>query len=698
MATGHPAFSGTTSAVIFEAILNKAPTSPVRLNPEVPRKLEEIISKALEKDRQMRCQSAAELRTDLKRLRRDTDSGRAATVAAVSDRRTPVGTPALQKWWVVAVAALLLGAAGAAAFWYFHRKPALTEKDFILLTDFTNTTGDPVFDGTLRTALAVGLNQSPYLNVFSDEKVQQTLKLMSRPPDTRITSEVGREICQRDGVKAMLTGSIASLGTQYVITLEAVNAATGDTLGEEQAQAASKEQVLNALGGATSKLRAQLGESLASIQHLDKPLDEATTSSLDALKAFSLGDAQFFSGDNTGAIPFFQRAIELDPNFAMAYLGLGVAESNVGQSELSAEYRRKAFELRDRASERERLHITAHYYAATGQIEEWTRTWELCKQIYPRDPGPYINLANSYIELGQFDKAQENGLEAVRLGPDNAIGYENLAEAYVCLSRLEEAKAILNRAVQRKLGGHIFHLWLSNIAIAQGDRAAQEREDTLIKRDAEGELGLASRDASLAASRGQLKQARELFLRASQMAQRLNLQESAAEAIADEAGIEANFGYRAEAAKGATAALTISRAPAVVYSAARTLALAGEANQAESLMAELAKRRPESAWVQAVEVPEIKAINAINRRDPAKAIELLQAATPYDRGTRFGGVRYTRGNAYLRGGNGHEAEQEFQSVLALRNWLWALWETPLAPPFGVAARTRFGPRLRSSRR
>jgi serine/threonine protein kinase/tetratricopeptide (TPR) repeat protein len=713
MATGHPAFPGSTSALIFEAILNKAPTSPVRLNPELSPELERIIDKALEKDRRLRYQNASDIRADLLRLRRDSSSGRA--VEAISDRQPavgsrhgdpvqgrevapaadvirPVGSPApsgttlaapaesssdaqivvgLLRRHRLSVAALVLVLVAllgvlARRFVPFRHAPALAEADSILLTDFTNTTGDSVFDGTLRKALEVDLEQSPYLNVFSDAKVQQTLKFMGRSPDTRVTSEVGREICQRNGVKAMLTGSIAGLGAQYVVTLEAVNAATGDMLAEEQARAASKEQVLDALGSATSKLRARLGESLASIQKFDKPLAEATTSSLEALKAFTLGSAKHYILEYLAAVPLYQRAIELDPNFAMAYARLGVAQENLREEELSEENQKKAFEPRDRTSEREKLYITGQYYNITGQLEEQTRAWELYKQTYPWGWVPYNNLSSIYNAVGQFDKALENTLEAVRVDPDYAYGYRRAADAYMGLNRLDEAKAILNSALQRSVGGYVTHFFLSLIAIAQGDKAALEREDAFLKGNAEGELRLVDRDASLAASRGQLKQARELFMRASQTAQRLNLKESVAGAIAGEAGVEADFGYRAEAAKAATAALAISGAPGVEYSAARALALAGEANKAESLIAELAKRRPKDDWVQFVQAPEVKAINEMNRGNPAKAIELLQAATPYDSGTYFG-VRYTRGKAYLRAGNGNAAAQEFQKVLALRN-------------------------------
>jgi tetratricopeptide (TPR) repeat protein/predicted Ser/Thr protein kinase len=693
MATGQPPFTGATSGVIFEAILNRAPTPTALLNPQIPPKLEEIITKALEKDRRLRYQSAGDIRADLQRLRRDSGSARwevtsAAPAAAAVPR--PVGAPTpsgvapaapaesssdaqivvgLLKRHKLGTVVLLLAVAAllgvmAWRFVPFRHAAALTEADSILLTDFTNTTGDSVFDGTLRKALAVDLEQSPYLHVFSDEKVQQTLRFMGRSPDTRITSEVGREICQRNGVKAMLTGSIASLGAQYLVTLEAVNAATGDLLVEEQAQAASKEQVLDALGSATSKLRAKLGESLASIQKFDKPLSEVTTSSLEALKAFSLGAAQLSLAESFAAIPFYQRAIELDPNFAMAYGALSAAYANLGEAELSAECQKKAYDLRERASEREQLNITARYYRGGGQLEKAIQAFELCKHTYPRDPVPIAMLANIYGTLGQFDKALEYALESVRLDPDRAQGYLLAAVAYAGLSRPGEAEAILNSALQRRVGGYLTHYFLSSIAIAQGDRVAQEREDAFVKGNVEGELRLVNRDGRLAASRGKLEQAHELFTQARQMAQRLNLKESAATAIVDEAGIAADFGYRAEAVKGATAALAISRSPDVLYSAARTLALAGEANQAETLIAELAERRPEDVIVGSVEAPEVEAINAMNRGNPAKAIELLQTATAYE-GRLWGvGVRSTRGNAYLKAGRGKEAAQEFQKILA----------------------------------
>ncbi|MGZ4733268.1 MAG: protein kinase domain-containing protein, partial [Terriglobales bacterium] len=405
MATGAVPFRGDTSAVIFDAILNRPPAPPLRLNPDLPPQFEEILNKLLEKDRDLRYQSAAEVRSDLKRLKRDSESGtiRAATASSSSVRQLPRKLPG----WLIPALIVAVVAAGIGLV-SLKRGHALTEKDSILIADFVNTTADPVFDGTLKKALAVDLGQSPYLNVFPEQKIRQTLQFMGRSPADRITSDVGREVCQRDGIKAMLNGSIDSVGGQYVITLEATNVSSGDSLGRQQTQAERKEDVLNALHSAASKLRSQLGESLSMVQKYDMSLSQATTPSLDALKALSLGDSKHNMGDELGAVPNYQHAIEIDPNFAMAYARLGTVYSNLGQSQLSEQNRQKAFELRDRASEREKLYITAHYYADSGQLDKGITAYELYRQTYPRDPIPFNNLAAIYNELGQFDNALEN--------------------------------------------------------------------------------------------------------------------------------------------------------------------------------------------------------------------------------------------------------------------------------------------------
>ncbi len=718
MATGKVAFRGDTSAVIFQAILDRAPTAPIRINPEIPPRLEEIISKALDKDRELRYQNAADMRADLKRVRRELESGRspvleigeegpaparpgsgsaaahvsaasmapassAAAVAVASSSRVAaavsgsapavaaassaiIAPPPRRKWRLYAGLGALVCALGIIGLVvYRQRGHAITEKDSILVSDFVNTTGDAVFDGTLKKALAVDLQQSPFLNVVPEQQVQKTLKFMGKGPDEPITSDIGREICQRDGIKALLTGSIALLGSQYVITLQAVNASTGDSLAETQQQAAGKDAVLGALGAAATKLRGKLGESLASVQKFDKPLDEATTSSLEALKAFTLGDALHTKLEDIAAMPFYQRAIELDPNFALAHLRLGVVGGNTGQPALATKEVEKAFELRDRTSEYERLYISAYYYFDRGEIEKTIQGWELMKQTYPRDEASRVNLAVAYQFIGQYDKTVENCLDAIRVDPNTLNCYLVGAAVYREMGRLDNADALLAQAQQRNIHSQLLYVSLAASAILRGDAAGAAHLQELAKASPEGELRVLGQQAAHAAALGQLKQVEQLRGRAVERAKGLNMPDFAAQALADEATAESELGYPSRAGQLIDAALALSREPAFVADVAELCAAAGQDQKAETLMAEARKARPDDTLLQNVVVPRIEARLQLRQGKAAAAVQTLAVAQAYENGLQFR-THVLRGEAYLASGDTVNAAAEFRKFLARR--------------------------------
>src|SRR5438876_1213337 len=566
MATGALPFRGETAPIMFEAILNRPPVPVVRLNPDVPPQLEVIINKLLEKDRELRYQGAAEVRADLKRLWADTESRMVTAIGSDPRRLRRAGYEGSWRLWNYAVTALAVIAVVGLAMTFFVRrsKAVMSEKDSILLADFVNTTADPVFDGTLKKALAVDLEQSPYVNVFPEQRVRQTLQFMGRSPEDRITSDVSREICLRDGIRAMLNGSIGNLGSQYVITLEAVNASNGESLAREEVQASRKEEVLNSLHEAGSSLRKKLGESLASVQKFDKPLSEATTSSLEALKALSLADAKHNAGDELAALPLYQRATELDPNFAMAYARLGAVYGNLGQNQASEQNRQKAFELRDRTSEHEKLYIMSHYYGDSGQLEKGITALELYKQTYPRDSIPYNNISAIYNQLGQFENVLDNARQSVQLDPDSASGYANLAQAYMGLNRLDEAKAILNQALERKLNPLGNHLQLAAIAWVQNDAAEMEKHLEAAKQLPGGDMTVSGTRSAIAACRGQIKAARDFGQKSREAAERLRLQEVAGSEYSQEAIIEAIVLNKSRAVEDAVESVKMSQAPIAV--------------------------------------------------------------------------------------------------------------------------------------
>jgi eukaryotic-like serine/threonine-protein kinase len=581
MVTGVLPFRGETSGVITEAILNRAPVAPVRLNPDLPPKLEETVNKALEKDRKLRYQHAADIRTDLHRLKRDTDSGRA--VAATAQDK-----PKLARLRLVTVAGATVVVVGLAVggWLLFSRKAhALTDKDTIVLADFTNSTGDPVFDDTLKTALSISLRQSPFLNVLPDSKVAKTLQQMTRPASTKLMPEVARELCQRAGSKAYLAGSISSLGSEYVLGLKAVNCQSGDTLAEEQVTAASKEKVLNALGEAASMLRGQLGESLATVQKFDVPLLQATTSSLEALKAYSLGRKSDNEKGTPAALPYDQRAIQLDPNFAMGYLIVGEDYFGRAQPGQASEYLTKAFQLREHASEREKLTIAAAYYRnVTGELDKAAEINQEWIESYPREPIAYGSSGIVFGEQGQYEKAAEIARQAVRLAPDAVSDYSNLPNYVLALQRFDEARQLIHDAQARKLDQAVFHADLYALAFLGADSPAMAEQQQWFAGQPDYEnwgLALASDTEAYA---GHLGKARELTKRAVESAIRTDSKENGAIWQAIAAQREAAYGNATEGRQIAAEALQLASASqGVEVEAALAFAMAGDTARAESM-------------------------------------------------------------------------------------------------------------------
>ncbi len=665
--------------------------------------MERIIDRALEKDRNLRYQHASEMRAELQRLKRDTDSGRAAVhtevaqmpplsaaavagapgsaqvAAAQSAVSAPVvasqpSSPALaaifRPRWKIIVPALVLIAAIIGGVLYFRSRRAhlLTEKDTIVLADFANTTAEAVFDDTLKQALRVQLEQSPFLHVLSDQQVKQQLRYMGHSADERLTQDLARDLCQRASSKALLAGSISGLGSHYAIGINAINCQTADSLGSEQVEAESHEQVLKALGQAATKMRERLGESLATIQKYDAPVEQATTPSLEALKAYTTAWNLHSGGSESQSIPFFKHAIELDPNFALAYAAMAQAYGNMGEDQLTIDYMKEAFERRERTSEREKFYIESHYYNLVAQdLPRSVQTYELWIKAYPRDDIPHNNLGVTYAELGQHEKALHEAQESARLDSNNVLALQNVAFEFLALNRFDEAKMGFGQILARHPDDVTAHLGTYITAAILEDNVAMQQHVAWASGRPEAQGLFFSLQAVTSAHYGRLAKTRDLVLLSVKADQGEGLSGSAAATQALAALWEAEYGELELARKSANAALAMSAGGKAKVAAALSLAEVKDVSRAETIAAELKQRFPDATLLNNVWLPTIRAKTALSRGDPAQAIKLLEVALPYDLSQTpplpFLYFAYVRGKAYLQAQRAEAAAQEFQKIL-----------------------------------
>ncbi len=721
MATGRMPFEGESSGEICGAILRDQPQAPAQFNTGLPAGLEAVIGKALEKDRNLRYQHASEMRADLQRLKRD-ESGRLTAVSSSSSSRVSAGaaapvsggvwaessavaraveppsaqSPAKKKQWpMIAILslALIAGVIGGLLYYRSREAPKLSEKDTIVIADFDNKTGDAVFDDTLKTALTVALNQSPFLNVLPDNKVAATLKLMTKPAGTRLTPEVARELCLRSNSQAFIAGSINILGNQYVIGLKAVNCQTGDPIAQEQVTAEGKEKVLNAVGEAAAKLRGRLGESLATVQKFDVPLEQATTSSLEALRAYTLGITTMNENGATAALAYDQRAVQFDPNFAMGYRSLGTDYGSLAELSRASEYFTKAFELREHASEREKLLITADYYAnVSGELEKAAESYRELIAFYPRDDAAYGNLGTAYAAQGNYGAAMEATRQQLQVTPDSVVPYNNLANFLLALQRLDEAYKTIQDAHARKLDDYTQHIALYALAFLAHDSHAMLEQQRWFAADPPAENNGFSLVADTEAYAGRLDKARELTGRAVASAIRADSKETGAIWWENAALREAGFGNFVQARQAAEAGLKLyPDSQDVQVEAALAYAMIGDRQRAQAMADELNQHYPLDTQVQSLWLPAIHAQVALHLKNPAGAIDQLQRALPP---IEYGQIAfitqisclyptYLRGQSYLVAGQGREAAAEFQKILDHSGIVWNCWTGALAR-LGVA--------------
>ena len=667
-AVDHRADIWSVGLVLYEMVKGTRPPQAVRLRVEASPELERIVSKCLETERELRYQHAADLRTDLERLRR----GQGATVApqaALGRRRA--------RWLSIGAAAVVVTAAVAGVI--YSRRPApLTDKDTIVLGEFTNRTGDPVFDGTLRQGLAAQLQQSPFISLVSDDRIGKTLAMMQQSPDTRLTPEIAQAVCVRTASAAVLDGSIASLGSQYILALRAKNCSTGDVVADEQAQVARKEDVLGSLSQMATQVRQKLGESVATIEKFSRPL-EATTASLDAWKAFTAARQVYFSSGRARAKPLFERAIAIDPDFATAHAQLGMYYSNEGESALSRQSTVKAYQLRHRATDAERFYIETLYdRQVTGNMDREMETLEAWAQTYPRDPMPHGLLAGfATRSTGKYEQSIAAAERSEAIDPEGVSATSRGGKAFseLNLNRLDAAEATIRRAEERKLASDYF-LVRYFIAFLRGDGEGMRQQAAIARASRSTEDLISHLEALRLAGSAQLQDARRTAAIAVAIPKQAGKLERAALFEAATAVWEALYGNPAAARQKATTALALGRGREVDYAAAFALAVSGDVSRSRALAGDLARDYPEDTSVQFMYLPTLRALFALDARNPAAAIQSLQTASRFDLamgGIGFNGYFgklypiYVRGLAYLAAQQPVEAAAEFQRIVDHRS-------------------------------